>query len=36
MDANDKDNMSRMYTLQDLLTDEFITRIKTGDAEPHY
>lgn len=34
MDANDKDNMSRMYTLQDLLTDEFITRIKMGDAEP--
>ena len=34
MDNNEKDNMGRMYTLQDLLTDEFITRIKFGDAEP--
>lgn len=34
MDNNDKDSMERMYTLQDLLTDEFIARIKLGDAEP--
>ena len=34
MDNNDKDSMKRMYTLQDLLTDEFIDRIKLGDAEP--
>ena len=34
MDNNEKDSMKRMYTLQDLLTDEFIERIKLGDAEP--
>ena len=34
MDNNEKDSMERMYTLQDLLTDEFIARIKLGDAEP--
>jgi|TARA_R100001510_G_scaffold24040_1_gene21152 hypothetical protein len=34
MDNNDKDNSARMHVLQDLLTDEFIERIKLGDAEP--
>ncbi|OUU73502.1 MAG: hypothetical protein CBC27_00805 [Opitutia bacterium TMED67] len=34
MSNNEKENMGRMYTLQDLLTDEFIARIKIGDAEP--
>jgi hypothetical protein len=34
MSSNEKENMGRMYTLQDLLTDEFIARIKIGDAEP--
>ena len=34
MEDNEKDAMKRMYNLQDLLTDEFITRIKLGDAEP--
>ena len=34
MDNNDKDNSARMHVLQDLLTEEFIERIKLGDAEP--
>ena len=34
MDNNDKENSARMHVLQDLLTNEFIERIKLGDAEP--
>lgn len=34
MDTNNKDNSARMHVLQDLLTEEFIERIKLGDAEP--
>ena len=34
MANNEKDNSARMQVLQDLLTDEFIERIRLGDAEP--
>ena len=32
MANNEKNNSARMQVLQDLLTDEFIERIRLGDA----
>ena len=34
MSSNKQQLEEKFYLLQDLLTDEFISRIKTGDAEP--
>lgn len=34
MEDNEKNSMEKMHVLQDLLTNEFIGRIQTGDAEP--
>ena len=34
MEDNENNSMEKMHVLQDLLTNEFIGRIQTGDAEP--
>tara|TARA_R100000278_G_scaffold27127_1_gene24781 strand:+ start:8246 stop:8503 length:258 start_codon:yes stop_codon:yes gene_type:complete len=34
MADNENSNLQKMHILQDLLTSEFIERIKLGDAEP--
>jgi hypothetical protein len=35
MSSSNKQQLEeKLYLLQDLLTDDFITRIKSGDAEP--
>ena len=34
MSSNKQELEDKFYLLQDLLTDEFIGRIKSGDAEP--